>query len=68
MNLASRLSVLCVLTLIVGGGIACGMYRTGGPEALGAILPLMIIGVVHLFIGPVAVYYTYTHTLWLSYF
>jgi len=59
---ASRLTLLCVISFIVFGGIALIILKRGGPEALGAIIPMMILGAIHLIVGPIAVFHAYkTH-------
>jgi hypothetical protein len=51
-----------MVSLLVGGVIAWVIVMQGGPEALGAIIPLMLVGAVHLFIGPLAVFHAFTHS------
>jgi len=48
-----------MLSFLIGGGIALAIGMGGGPEALGAILPMIVIGIIHLFGGPVASHYAY---------
>lgn len=61
MNPANKLTLVCMVTLVLGGVPAWIIVAQGGPEALGAIIPLFLIGAVHLFIGPLAVFHAFTH-------
>lgn len=45
----------CAVTLVVGGALAWYIIAQGGPEALGAIMPMLFVGAVHLFAAPAAV-------------
>ena len=60
MRLESKLTLFCLVIFLLGGLMAWVIVMQGGPEALGAIIPLTFIGGVHLFLGPVAVYRAYT--------
>jgi hypothetical protein len=58
-NLALKLVWISAISLLVGGSWAWFIVSEGGPEALGAIMPLMAVGGIHLFAGPVAIYQAY---------
>lgn len=53
---ASRLTLCCLLSFLIGGGITWGVAKGGGPEALGAIIPMIVTGAIHFFGGPAAIY------------
>jgi short subunit fatty acids transporter len=55
-KLALKLTWISAITLLIGGPWAWFIVSGGGPEALGAILPLMVVGGVHLLTGPIAIY------------
>lgn len=56
---ALKLTWISAISLLVGGSWALFIVSEGGPEALGAIVPFMIVGGIHLFAGPVAIYQSY---------
>ena len=58
-NIVFKTTIFSVITLLIGGGFAWIIVEKGGPEALGAIIPLMIVGGTHLITGPVAMYQAY---------
>ena len=58
-KLASRSTLVCLLSLLIGGGLTMAILGGGGPEALGAIIPMSVVGIVHLVGGPVAIYHAY---------
>ena len=61
---AFRSTLVCAIALMVGGGWVWIILRQGGPEALGAIIPMMAVGAIHLVGGPIAIfnaYKTYRH-------
>jgi len=55
-KLALKLTWISAISFLIGGSWAWLIVSGGGPEALGAIIPLMVVGGVHLFAGPVAIY------------
>jgi hypothetical protein len=55
-KLALKLTWISVISLLIGGPWAWFIVSEGGPEALGAIFPLMVVGGVHLLTGPIAIY------------
>ena len=55
-KLALKLTWISAILFLIGGSWAWFIVSEGGPEALGAIIPLMVVGGVHLFTGPVAIY------------
>ncbi len=55
-KVAARLTLSAALTLCFGGLWTWLIVKDGGPEALGALFPLFIIGGVHLVAGPIAIY------------
>jgi hypothetical protein len=58
-KLAFKLTWISAISLMICGSWAWSIAREGGPEALGAIIPLLIVGGVHLFTGPAAIYQSY---------
>lgn len=58
-QLALKLVWISTISLLIGGAWAWLIISQGGPEALGAIIPLMVVGGVHLFTGPVAIFQAY---------
>ena len=55
-KLASKLTKISAISLLIGGSWAWFIVSEGGPEALGAIMPLMVVGGIHLIAGPAAIY------------
>ncbi len=58
-TLISRTTLYCLLSLLIGGGITMAILGGGGPEALGAIIPMAAVGIIHLVGGPVAILTAY---------
>ena len=58
-TLASRTTLVCLLSLLIGGGLTMAILGGGGAEALGAIIPMSVVGIVHLVGGPVAIFHAY---------
>lgn len=56
---ANQITLLCLLTSLIGGGFAFAILEGGGPEALGAIIPLALVGLINLIGGPMAIYFAY---------
>ena len=56
---AFRLTLFCMLSLIIGGPITFVIIKGGGPEALGAIIPMIVVGAIHLFGAPIAILNAY---------
>jgi len=54
--LALKLTWISAVSFLIGGSWAWFIVSEGGPEALGAIGPYLVVGGVHLFTGPVAIY------------
>lgn len=52
---AIRLTWISAISFLVGGSWAWFIIRKGGPEALGAIIPMTAVGAIHIFLGPIAV-------------
>ena len=52
--IALKITAVCLISLIVGMVIVSWIFKRGGPEALGAIIPMLIIGLIHLIGAPVA--------------
>ena len=50
------MTLFSAASLLVGGSWAWLLQWQGGPEALGAIIPLLIVGGIHLITGPVAIF------------
>ena len=51
---AFRTIAVCLISLVLGVAIVSMMFAKGGPEALGAIIPMSIVGLIHLIGIPVA--------------
>ena len=58
-KVASWLTLFCAASLLIGGVFAWSIVKGGGPEALGAIIPLIAIGGIHLLCAPVAIFHAY---------
>ena len=50
-----KLILVSAISFIIGGSWAWFTISEGGPEALGAIIPLFGVGGVHLVTGPLAI-------------
>jgi hypothetical protein len=55
----SKLTFASFLSSLIGGSWAWVITAHGGPEALGGILPLLLVGAIHLYTGPTAVFQAY---------
>lgn len=58
-KLASKLTWFCAISFLVGGSWAWFIVSEGGPEALGAIVPMIAVGAIHMLLGPIAVLYAF---------
>lgn len=54
-KLALKLTWVCAISFLIGGSWAWFIVSGGGPEALGAIVPMMAVGAIHIFLGPMAI-------------
>lgn len=52
--IALKMTAACLISLIVGITVVSVIFKKGGPEALGAIIPMSIVGFIHLVGAPVA--------------
>ena len=52
--IARKATTVCLVTLLIGVVLVAWIFDRGGPEALGAIIPMGIVGLVHLVGVPVA--------------
>lgn len=53
---AAKMTWTSAISLLIGGSWAWLISYEGGPEALGAVIPLLLVGGIHLITGPVAIY------------
>ena len=58
-KLTIKLTWICAISFFMGGSWAWFIVSEGGPEALGAIVPMMAVGAMHMFLGPMAVFYAF---------
>jgi len=58
-KLAVKLTWISAISFLIGGSWAWLIVSEGGPEALGAIGPMMVVGAIHIFLGPMAVLYVF---------
>jgi hypothetical protein len=58
-KLALMLTWISAISLLIGGSWAWFVVSEGGPEALGAIVPMIAVGAIHIFLGPMAVLYAF---------
>lgn len=58
-KLALKLTGFSVISFLIGGSWAWFIVSEGGPEALGAIMPMMAVGAINMLLGPMAVLYAF---------
>lgn len=56
---ANQITLVCLLTSVIGGGFGFVILGGEGMEALGGIIPLALVGLVHLIGGPMAIFFAY---------
>jgi 4-amino-4-deoxy-L-arabinose transferase-like glycosyltransferase len=58
-KLALKLTWFSAISFLIGGSWAWFIVSEGGPEALGAIGPMIAVGAIHILLGPIAVLYAF---------
>ena len=58
-KLALKLTWISAISFLIGGTWAWFIVRQGGPEALGAVIPMFAVGAIHILLGPMAILHAF---------